>query len=104
MKDHQNVPDGDVESNRARAETLLLTYPRIADHEAEWLVRFIKKGDPLEVALLTTKDDVRNQLARFRAERPSDFALGTRHYAGVLLLVLLLLALGWYLWDIGAGT
>lgn len=104
MKDHDSVPDRDVESSRARAESLLLTYPQITDEETEWLVRFIKTGDPLEVALLTTKDDVRSQLARFRAERAGDFALGTRHYAGVLLLVLLLLALGWYLWDIGAGN
>lgn len=75
-------------SRRARVEDLLKKYPHVDAAEDAEILRFLKKGPPLDVGLMTTNEEVRDKLDAFRSEHASHFRLGLREY----LLVAVLLA------------
>ena len=78
---------------------LLFRYPDIAESERREILEFLKKGPPLDTALLSTVDHLRPKLAQFREDNRRHFALGVREYAFVaLILAGLTLLFGW-LWD-----
>ena len=86
---------------RADVEDLLRRYPDIDAGETDTLLRFLKKGPPLEVALLTTDEEMWPRLQRFRQDHRSRFTLGFKEYALVLLILLAFAALCLFLWDAG---
>lgn len=88
-------------SRRARAENLLGRYPDIDAGEMRELLRFLKKGPPLEVALLTTDDQTSAKLRRFRDDHRGEFSLGPKEYSIVAIIVAGLVALLSLLWDSG---
>lgn len=91
-------------ANPARLEQmkdLLFRYPDITDSERQELLTFLKKGPPLDAALLTTVDHLRPKLGRFRDDHRRHFDLGLREYvlvAAILAGLILMFAL---LWDSG---
>lgn len=86
---------------RAHVEGLLRRYPDVADAEAAEILRFLKHGPTLEVALLTTDEQLRLRLDRFRADHPANFAIGAKHYLLVAVIVAILVLAGALLWDVG---
>ena len=90
-------------SRRARVGELLRSYPAIDAGETAEILRFLKKGPPLEAALLTTDDQLRDKLRQFRKDHSRHFALGLREYLIVAILVLALAAGLALLWDSGLG-
>jgi hypothetical protein len=86
---------------RADVEDLLRRYPDVDAGETDTLLRFLKKGPPLEVALLTTDEELWPRLQRFRQDHRSKFHLGFKEYALVLLILMGLIALCLFLWDVG---
>ena len=89
---------------RSRVEDLLRRYPDVDAGETAEIIRFLEKGPPLEVALMTTVDDVKVKLCRFRADHAKHFALGPGHYLAVAAIVIALLARLTLLWDSGLGA
>ncbi len=86
---------------RADVADLLRRYPDVDAGETDTLLRFLKKGPPLEVALLTTDEELWPRLQRFRQDHRSKFSLGFKEYALVLLILMGLIALCLFLWDVG---
>ncbi|MDT9601055.1 hypothetical protein [Sphingosinicella rhizophila] len=80
---------------------LLSRYPDIDDSEKDEIVHYLKKGPPLDAALLSTLERIKPQLARFREEHRRHFALGAKEYALVAVFVVALVALLALLWDAG---
>lgn len=88
-------------SPRGRVEELLRRYPDIDSGETREILRFVKKGPPLEAALLTTDEQLRVKLDSFRRNNRSEFALGLREYLTVAVIVIALVVLLDLLWDSG---
>ena len=82
-------------------QDLLSRYPDIADSEQEEILKYLKKGPPLDTALLSTVERIRPQLARFREDHRRHFALGAKEYILVAVLLAALVALFAFLWDAG---
>lgn len=82
-------------------QDLLSRYPEIGDAEKEQILHYLKKGPPLDTALLTTVERIRPQLARFREDHHRHFAAGAKEYAMVAILVAAMVALFVFLWDAG---
>ena len=80
---------------------LLSRYPDIGDSEKEAILHYLKKGPPLDTALLSTFEQIRPKLERFREDHRRHFELGAREYIFVAVLVAALLALCAFLWDSG---
>ncbi|HEU0134341.1 MAG TPA: hypothetical protein VFR28_05920 [Allosphingosinicella sp.] len=89
------------QSRRARIEALLKRYPDIDAGETGEILHFLKKGPPLEAALLTTNDRLRPKLDSFREDHRADFSLGLKHYLAVAIIVAGLVVLLGLLWDSG---
>lgn len=89
------------ESRRDRVEDLLTRYPDVTPGETAEIMRFLKKGLPLEVGLLTSNEALRPQLQRFRADHRSDFSLGISEYVAAVLVVAAFIGLCLLLWDSG---
>lgn len=86
---------------RARVEDMLRSYPHVDAAEASEILRFLKKGPPLEVALMSTNDQLRAKLSEFREDHAGEFALGLREYATVAAIVAALITVLALLWDSG---
>ena len=84
-----------------RIQDLLSCYPAIGEAEKMEIVHYLKKGPPLDTALLTTVERLRPQLERFRADHRRHFELGAKEYLIVLVLLTALVALLASLWDSG---
>lgn len=80
---------------------LLSRYPKISDAETAEIVRYLKKGPPLDTALLSTVESIKLQLARFREDHRRHFALGVREYVITALVLAVLVAMAVLLWDAG---
>ena len=80
---------------------ILFRYPDISVSERQDLLAYLKKGPPLDTALLSTVDGLRPKLARFRADHRRHFELGIREYAIVAIILAGLVALFIWLWDSG---
>ena len=80
---------------------LLSRYPGVADAEREEILHYLKKGPPLDTALLSTVEPLRPKLASFRADHRRHFAIGAKEYILVAILLLSLVALLAFLWDSG---
>lgn len=89
------------QGTRAHVEGLLKRYPEVTAAEAAEILHFLKHGPPLEVALLTTEEQLRLRLEQFRADHASDFSLQTRHYLLVAALLGILILGCVLLWDVG---
>jgi hypothetical protein len=88
-------------SRRGHVANLLGRYPDVEAGEAGEILRFLKKGPPLEVGLLTADDRLRVKLQEFRADHRSEFSLGPKHYLAVAFIVAALAAVLAFLWDSG---
>lgn len=88
-------------TQREQVEDLLTRYPDITPDEVAEIIRFIKKGLPLEVGLMTASERLRPQLLRFRHDHPSEFSLGAREYVATLLVLVAFIGLCFLLWDKG---
>ena len=58
----------------------------------------------LDAALLTAAEEIKPQLAQFRADHRKQLELGPKQYLAALLIVAAILALCAMLWDSGLGT
>lgn len=63
----------------------------------------MKKGVPLDVALMITTEELQPQLKLFRDDHASAFSLGPKHYLAVLVVFLIFLGACVLLWDAGLG-
>lgn len=90
-------------SRRGHVGDLLKRYPDVPAGEVAEILGFLKKGPPLEVALLTTDDRVRAKLGEFRKNHSAEFSLGPKEYLAVAVIVALLIAVLALLWDSGLG-
>ena len=88
-------------SPRARIEDLLDRYPQVSTDESAEILRFLKKGGPTEVALLTSTAALQPKLQRFRDDHASEFRLRPKDYAVVATVVIALLVTCFLLWDAG---
>lgn len=89
--------------DRHRAERLLQRYPDISLEDRAYILRFLKKAPPLEVAHLDLNDELKDSLRQFRADHARQFSTGPRDMAilgGIILLIVLAVVL---LWDAGAA-
>lgn len=82
-------------------QNLLSRYPDITEADREEILHFLKKGPPLDTALLGTVEPVRPQLDRFRADHRRHFEVGAKEYLLVAILLAALAALAALLWDSG---
>lgn len=78
--------------------------PDIHPEEQSALLDFLRKGPPLDTALLTAVDEIRPNLERFREDHRDAFELGPRHYLSALVILLIVLALCACLSDAGLQT
>lgn len=90
-------------SRRGRIEDLLRSYPDVPPGEVAEILRFLKNGPPLEVALLTTDEEIKAKLGLFRSDQKAEFAFGPKEYAAVAFVLIALVALLASLWNSGLG-
>lgn len=88
---------------RARAETLLVTYPAVDAAETAEILRFLKKGPPLEVALMTADDQLKPKLSQLREDHAKEFSPGLKDYLTVAVILIAVIAVLALLWDAGLG-
>ncbi len=88
---------------RARAEELLARYPDVSPADNADILRFIKKGPPLDVALMSADERLKPQIDRFRQDHASHFSLGRRDWIVLAVLIAGIAMLCAVLWDAGAG-
>jgi len=88
---------------RKRVERLLERYPEISLEEEAAVIRFLKRGAPLEVGLLKSSDAIKPQLARFRKDHADQFKIGAWGVIAVLAIIATICALVWLLWEAGMG-
>jgi hypothetical protein len=84
-----------------RIETLIARYPDLAQEEEQEVLTFLKRAPALDTALLTTVDEIRPQLDRFKEDHKRHFGLSPRDYAALFMLMLCLAAVCAWLWDAG---
>jgi hypothetical protein len=82
-------------------QELLSRYPNITDAERAEIIHLLKKGPPIETALLSTIERVRPQLDHFREDNRGHFAIGAKEYVFVAVSLVALVALFAFLWDSG---
>ena len=85
-----------------RIEALLARYPGLTDPEIHEVLLFLRKGQVLEIGLLTSNETVKPQLDRFRADHARDLSIGKRELAVAGIVLLILLAAVALLWNAGA--
>jgi hypothetical protein len=88
---------------RAHVEALLRNYPRISAAETSDILCFLKKGPPLEVALMTADDTLKDRLDAFRSDHAAEFSLGMKEYVAVAALIVAVLTVCVLLADIGVN-
>ena len=64
------------------AEALLAKYPNVSADEHERIGRFLSKGAPIDIGLLSSNAGLWKTAERFRLEHPRYFRLGMGVYAG----------------------
>ena len=84
-----------------RIEALLQRYPGLTDPEVHEVLLFLRKGQVLEVGILSSNELVKPQLDRFRADHARDLAIGKRELAIVGIGLLIVLAAVAMLWNAG---
>lgn len=82
-------------------QDLLSRYPDISDADRGEILNYLRKGPPLDAALLTTVERIKPKLARFREDHRRHFAVGAKEYILVAVLLAVLVALFVFLWDAG---
>lgn len=91
-------------SRRGQVEDLLRRYPDVNAGEAAEILYFLKEGPPLEVALMTTDDQIKVKLREFRADHAAEFSLGLKEYLIVAVIVVALIGVLTLLWGSGLGS
>jgi hypothetical protein len=64
------------------AEALLAKYPDVSADEHDRIGRFLRKGAPIDIGLLSSNGELWETAERFRLEHPRYFKLGGGVYAG----------------------
>lgn len=91
------------ETARERVERLLGRYPEISIEESAVILRFLKKGPPLEVGLLSSNEAVKPKLERFRSDHAKEFSLGPRGFVIAVLIIAAVVVAVVLLWDAGVS-
>lgn len=86
-----------------RVRDLIGDYPDIDRSEAEDILHFLKKGPAIDNALLSSAEDIRPQLERFRADHCKELGPRLRTYAIMATLVALFVIAVILLWDAGVN-
>lgn len=90
--------DEATEARMDRMETLLRRHPQIGDEETEELIRFLTKGNQMEVGMVTGRDGLAPRLAAFQRLHAARFrpsAAAQLMFAVAVVVPVLLLA--WYM-------
>lgn len=88
----------------ARFERVLQSlsrYPDVDEAERRELILFLKKAPALDNALLKSIPEMQPKLAQLKQDHPKEFGVGPGHFAFGLLLLVLFVALVFFLWDAG---
>ncbi len=87
-----------TETRMDRMETLLRRHPQITDEETEELIRFLTKGNQMEVGMVTGRDGLAPRLAAFRRLHAARFrpSVAAQLLFAVIVVVPVLL-LAWYM-------
>lgn len=84
---------------RERVAELLSRYPRMAKHEVEEVIEFLRYGRHLEIGLLTSNARIRPQLDAFMAEHKAHFRVKWAEGAAVIAAIVAILAMLWFAWE-----
>lgn len=87
-----------------RIARLLTLYPDIDTAEVAEIIRFLKKGPPLDVAMLGSREELKPALARFKGDHRHEFSLGWKGVLTVVAILAAMVAATLLLWDVGAGA
>ena len=66
----------------SEAQDLLARYPDVSSEERDRLGRFLRRGAPIDIGLLSSNTRLWRIAERFKLEHPHYFRLGARVYAG----------------------
>lgn len=88
-----------LRSTRERVAQLLSRYPRIARHEIDEILTFLRTGRHLEIGLLTSNEGIRPQLDAFMQDHKNEFQLGWAEATVVVSAILAFLAILWFVWE-----
>lgn len=91
------------QEQRKHIEQLLQRYPDVGADEAAAILRFLKKGLPVEVGLLSSNEAIRPQLERFRRDHHREFSLGWKGLAAAVAIIAFFALTCVLLWDAGTG-
>lgn len=98
MEPRAQTRDDSAEARMERMETLLRNHPQISDEETEELIRFLTRGNQLEVGTVTGRDGLAPRLAAFRRLHAARFrpSVAAQLLFAVAVVVPVLL-LAWYM-------
>lgn len=82
---------------------LLFKYPEIAEYEKDEIASFIRYGNIIDVGRLTSRDDLRSKFAIFQQAERKRLGLKVGDYFLVAVLLLIIVAITFFLWDAGYG-
>jgi hypothetical protein len=88
-----------IRLTRERVAELLSRYPRMARHEVDEVIEFLRNGRHLEIGLLTSNDRIRPQLDAFMAEHKAHFRVRWLEGATVVAAIAAILAMLWFAWE-----
>ncbi len=86
---------------RAHIARLLERYPQTSPEEEAQILRFLKKGPTVEVAMLLSDPDAKPAIERFTRDHKRHFSIGPFGIAAAMAAVVLLIVLCMMLWDAG---
>lgn len=89
------------EELRQHVAGLLDRYPNITTAQDAEVVRFLKKGPPVQVGLLRSDESIRPKLEAFERDHPKEFSLGMKDMLIVALIVGATMLVMIMLWDSG---
>lgn len=85
-----------------RIEISLRHYPDVSPDENREILQFLKSAPVLDAGLLTGNEEIRPQLQRFRHDHRRELGMGAKDYLVAAVILLVVIALGFLLWDAGS--
>jgi hypothetical protein len=85
--------------SREQVADLLCRYPHVSDGEAKAILTFLRKGQHLDVGILTGDERLKPHLDSFVADHAKHFRLGFGEGSAVVAAIAAFLGICWLIWE-----
>lgn len=86
-------------TSREQVADLLERYPHLSQQEVRQILSFLQTARHLDVGLLTASDRLKPKLDAFMNDHRAHFRVGLGEAAGVIAVIVAVLAILWLVWE-----